>query len=459
MQFGPVMALVSGSTVDNAIIDPKGSIAELVAVESDDAKLIDELFVKILNRPAEQKEIDAAMAMIAELPTEHTQLLATLQEYQLSLAPAIAEQEKKRQQSIAEAEKDLGDYETQIAAQEAELDRQHNEGIATADAKLKEYETTLGDRLAQWEAREDKTTAWTPLDPGDLSSTSATTLTKQEDLSVVATSSNGLGTYKIVANTDLKGIRAVRLEALADDRQPKKGPGRAPDGNFVLTEFELSAAPASEPSKVEQIGLENAQADFSQADYSVTTAIDGNMAASGNGWAVSPKVGETRVASFETKQDVGYDGGTVLTFLLHQQFNSGQHSLGRFRLSVTTSTGPIQLDGLPTDVTDILAIAATDRDDEQQATLLGYYRSIDGELKKLETALSTATQPRPVDPQLKQRRDKLAEVSRPLPIDLKLAQLRADAVLSEEQLKNVRLTAAQDLAWALINSPSFLFNR
>jgi len=91
--------------------------------------------------------------------------------------------------------------------------------------------------------------------------------------------------------------------------------------------------------------------------------------------------------------------------------------------------------------------------------LLAYYRSIDGELKKVETALANAKRPRPVDPQLKQRRDKLTEVSKPLPIDLKLAQLRADAVLSEEQLKNIRLTAAQDLAWALINSPAFLFNR
>ncbi|MCP4853231.1 MAG: DUF1549 domain-containing protein [Fuerstiella sp.] len=459
MQFGPVMALVSGSTVDNAIIDPKGNIAGLVAAEENDAKLVDELFVRILNRPADQKEIDAALAMIGELPTEHTQLVATLQDYELSLAPGIAEQEKKRQQRITNARKELQAYETQIATRETELERQHNEGIATADAQLEEYKATLADRLASWEARDNKTTTWTPLDPGELSSTSATTLTRQEDLSVIATSSNGLGTYKVVANTDLKGIKAVRLEALADDRQPMKGPGRAPDGNFVLTEFELSAAPSSDPTKAEKVVLENAQADFSQADYAVATAIDGNMAATGNGWAVAPNFGTDHVASFETKQDVGYDGGTVLTFLLHQQFNSGQHSIGRFRLSTTTSTGPIQLEGLPTNVTEILAVAAADRNSEQQAALLAYYRSIDGELKKVETALAKAKRPRPVDPQLKQRRDKLTEVSKPLPIDLKLAQLRADAVLSEEQLKNIRLTAAQDLAWALINSPAFLFNR
>ncbi|HJN10552.1 MAG TPA: DUF1549 domain-containing protein [Pirellulaceae bacterium] len=459
MQFGPVMALVAGSTVDNAIIDPKGDIAKLVETEKDEAKLIGELFMRILNRPANQGEINAVLEMTRTLPAEHAQLVATMHEHEQSLAPKIAEQEKKRQAEISAAKTALTAYETEIASREAELDKHHEEAIVQADAALQEYEVTVNDRLAAWEAKESKGTIWTPLDPAKVSSTSATMLTKQEDLSVVATSSNGLGTYTVVANTELTGIAAVRLEALADDRQPKKGPGRAPDGNFVLTEFELSAAPKSDPGKATKIGLENAQADFSQDVYNVATAIDGNMASTGNGWAIAPKVGVNHLASFELKQDVGYDGGTILTFLLHQQFSSGQHSLGLFRLSVTTSTGPILLEGLPKTVTDILAVAANQRDDKQKADLLAYYRGVDGELKKLQNALAKAKQPRAVDPKLKQLRDKLAEVGKPLPVDLKLAQLRADVKLSETLLKKPRLTAAQDVAWALINSPAFLFNR
>jgi hypothetical protein len=38
-------------------------------------------------------------------------------------------------------------------------------------------------------------------------------------------------------------------------------------------------------------------------------------------------------------------------------------------------------------------------------------------------------------------------------------QLQADAKNSEAQLGNKRLTAAQDVVWALINTPAFLFNR
>ena len=45
----------------------------------------------------------------------------------------------------------------------------------------------------------------------------------------------------------------------------------------------------------------------------------------------------THWATFEPKEPIGFDGGTVLTFTLHQQFNARSYTLGRFRLSVTTA--------------------------------------------------------------------------------------------------------------------------
>ena len=52
MMLGPVMTLVNGPTIAEAIADRNNEIAKLVAAQPDDAKVVDELFVRILSRPA-----------------------------------------------------------------------------------------------------------------------------------------------------------------------------------------------------------------------------------------------------------------------------------------------------------------------------------------------------------------------------------------------------------------------
>jgi hypothetical protein len=125
---------------------------------------------------------------------------------------------------------------------------------------------------------------------------------------------------------------------------------------------------------------------------------------------------------------------------------------------VTNTPGPVLLDGIPDDIAAILAVPADRRESAQQAALLDYYRGIDGQLRKHTAAVAAAKRPRPIDPRLKQLRDALAEAEQPLPVDPKLARLRQDVELSAAQAANPRLTAAQDIAWALVNSSAFLFN-
>src|SRR5947209_9582264 len=59
LQLGPVMALVSGPAVGDAIADPDSELTKLAGREADDAKLVNELFLRILNRPASEAEIAA----------------------------------------------------------------------------------------------------------------------------------------------------------------------------------------------------------------------------------------------------------------------------------------------------------------------------------------------------------------------------------------------------------------
>ena len=98
-----------------------------------------------------------------------------------------------------------------------------------------------------------------------MSATNGSTLTKEPDGSIVVSGPNKNGVVTITAETELTGITGLRLEVLTDSRFPNKGPGRATDGNFVLNELELTAAPKADPKQAKPVKLANALADFSQA--------------------------------------------------------------------------------------------------------------------------------------------------------------------------------------------------
>ena len=57
IQLGPVMAMLSGPVVAEAIANPANAIAGLVAAQHDDRQLVDELFLRILNRHATDGEL------------------------------------------------------------------------------------------------------------------------------------------------------------------------------------------------------------------------------------------------------------------------------------------------------------------------------------------------------------------------------------------------------------------
>lgn len=459
MQLGPVMALVSGPTLSRAISDPENALAKLAASDVTDEELIVELFWRILNRPATPDEVAAGVEMIRSIPMEHQQLVTRLAEYREELVPIVARREEQRQAAIAEAEAALAAYEKEIAPRVAQMEKEKAEKTAKLKEELKAYEATLPEKLQKWEGEQlAKQTVWVPLDPSQLSSTFGAKLTKEKDLSVFVTEKNGVGSYQLVAETDLIGITAIRIELLADKRLPRNGPGRADDGNFVFTELTVNAASRATPDKLTPVGLQNAKSDFNQANFEVAKVIDGDVSPN-NGWATAPRFGQDRIATFELKQPLGDGAGTVLHFDLKQLFNSKTHSIGKFRISVTNSPLPANLQGIPRNLAQVFSIPTAQRNAQQQNAALSYFRGVDGELKKRQTAVADSEKPLPVDPKLVQLQDNVKYAMEPVPRDATLVSLERAVELSAEQVKNPRLVAAQDVAWALINSPAFLFNR
>jgi hypothetical protein len=287
VQLGPVMALVSGPTLGDAISDPANAIAKLTKDFSDDPKLIEELFYRILNRPPTPTETNAALAAMAGMDNEHKLISAQWSAYEVKAAPGIARDEAARNEKIAAAFSALEDHKKKVAPENAKKAAARDAAIAAAEKNVKAAAEAAAPLTADWEQHLDLSTEWVPL---DLKVTDAKGVKKLEALpdgSILATRDDSAAAveavYTLRADTKLTGITGIKIEALPDDRLPNNGPGLSPDGNFVLTEFTvaqaaLGAKPAALRGKGKRaavagaIKMTNARADFTQKDFDAWTA-------------------------------------------------------------------------------------------------------------------------------------------------------------------------------------------
>ena len=190
---------------------------------------------------------------------------------------------------------------------------------------------------------------WTVLKPARVGSVNSTKLTVQSDDSVLASGEvPDTDSYVVALETRLRGIRAIKLEVLGHDSLPSKAPGRAnPNGNFVLSEFRINASPLGAKAQPSRVNLASASADYSQAGWDIGGAIDGNQT---TGWAIAEKTKDNKFpvkkngtdashsAVFEFKKPLGFEQGTRLSVVLDQMSDLKSHTLGRFRISVTTDS-------------------------------------------------------------------------------------------------------------------------
>jgi hypothetical protein len=222
-------------------------------------------------------------------------------------------------------------------------------------------------KVAQWESwHAEKAKAWVVLKPSEVKSSGGAVLTVQADGSVLASGKRPeKDVYTITAATELVGVTAVRVEVLADDSLPAKGPGRAENGNLHLTEFKLLAAPKGKPAATQPVKMASAAADFDQQDWGVAKAIDGKPETA---WGIHPQEGKSHVAVFSLKQPGGFEGGTEFSFFLEQEHGRG-HVIGRTRISVTTAPLPVAVPTMPDSIAAILSTAADRRTEAQKVEL------------------------------------------------------------------------------------------
>jgi mono/diheme cytochrome c family protein len=276
-------------------------------------------------------------------------------------------------------------------------------------AAIAEYQKTrLAAKQEEWEKNLGPLTAleWKVLEPINAESTGGVKLVKQSDGSYLATGKNpASATYTVTVKSPLAGITGFRLEALPDKSLPAEGPGRVAHGNFVLSEFKVTAT--NEAGETVNVALQNPSADFAQGGWAVEGAIDGNKE---TGWAISPQYARRHVAVFETKPDVAIAEGTTLTFTLDHQYGK-EHTIGRFRLAATSAPRPVKAEGVSDEAIEILAIAPEQRTAEQKAKVAAYYATIDPEMIQLKKAEADHAKKAPAAPSVKAQT--IAEIAQP----------------------------------------------
>ena len=236
-------------------------------------------------------------------------------------------------------------------------------------------EPSIQDEVAKWEKEINfNRIEWVVLKPTSLNAESGAAFTNQPDGSVFVSGNHpDTDSYAVEARTDLQGITGIRLEVLADESLPMKGPGRAENGNLALSELKVTiAAPASTPWETKPVPLQNPTADYNEkfngVDYDITKALDGDPKTS---WGIYPETGKSHFAFFECTEEVGFAGGSVLTFILEQKHK--QHQIGRFRLSVTAAKRPVRVPPFPESIAKVLGTKPAARTDDQRIELAAYY--------------------------------------------------------------------------------------
>jgi hypothetical protein len=191
--------------------------------------------------------------------------------------------------------------------------------------------------------------------------------------------------YEIIVATGLEAVTALKIEFLADDSLPGKGPARGNGNrpNTVLNDFKITATPVS-GGKARAVEVASITADFSQRGWEVQRLLDDNKT---TGWAINPQFGKDHWFQPVFAEPQSFKGGTQFRISLIQQLGAGRQA-GRIRVSAIT--GNPNEDAVSGEIITIINTPAKKRSKAQIKKLQSQRSESDSQLKKLNTQLTTA---------------------------------------------------------------------
>lgn len=304
--------------------------------------------------------------------------------------------------------------------QAAELQRIDAE-IVNLRESLGKLTPELDAARQQWESSVSK---WQVLQPKHWEAESKSVLTARADHSILASGEIAADDrYQLRFEQVPAGTRALRLEVIADPSLPNQGPGRASNGNFVLSEWTARVVKTDGTVVHDGLAWSSAEATFEQLSspggnpygkWAIAGAIDRDAKGRPWGWAIAEQTGKTHEAVFHLAEPLTLASDEQLELVLEQRHTNPQHVLGCFRISAaeTDNTSPSVV---AHDIRSLLDVKPLDRSVEQSQKIAAHFLAItpllaesrkklsELEIKKstLEKSITTtpitrATVPRPV---------------------------------------------------------------
>jgi len=255
----------------------------------------------------------------------------------------------------------------------------------------------LAKRQAEWErnqlaqlaiAAEQPEANWTPVEYVEFATKSNAGFQRLDDNSLLSDGGGSFNdTYRIVFRTSLKRVAAMRLRTLTHPSLPKQGPGRAGNGNFVLTNVELRTAGREQ-------SISTASADHEQPNYPASAAIDDDPK---SGWAINVGPGSSARMNADHELslvlvkplEVGED---PIELQLFHDLNEN-YLIGRFAIEVS-ETSPRATKSSP-ELFVALKTPADRRTAEQQKLVQSEFRRSDPVARKAEAENAKSKSPPP----------------------------------------------------------------
>lgn len=231
---------------------------------------------------------------------------------------------------------------------------------------------------------------------------------------------------RVEAGERLQGFRVVALDANRREVWSKDNNPAPP----TSAAFALNGA--------RDIPLSAAVADFTQKEFDAGDVIGPNTNAKdeSRGWAIAGAQGKAHWLSVLAKEPQDIAPGSRLRVVIEQKSQFDNHTIGRFRLS--TSADPRTMENLrtPSEVLQILTVAAPERTEPQKARLAAYYaREVAPESKTQRQRLAT----------LQKDITAMKPVTVPIMGDLPIAQARKTRV----QLRGSHLALDEEVSPAV----------